>query len=1052
MTHQDGPLIVIGGAGTGKTTVLARRHAWLITGAAHPAAPEEILAITHSDAAADLLRGRVEELLDRPYEELLVHTPHGAAQRLLHDEAVEAGIEPFVVVLGAADRTAMLLERIDELTLRRHDLRGNPAALLRSVVERVDRLKDESVTAAEYDAWARALPTDDDAQRTRAEREREFAGLYLDHDRMLGEAGALDAGDVLLRAVALLRERPHVRARVAVRWRHVLVDDYQDLSFAQTLLVTLLASDHGGLTVAGDDDQAIRRFRGAAAKNLRDVAAGGGAPSGAAIWPATEIRLEQSLRCPPAVVRAAEAVVAPNPGRIAKRLEGREDAPGGVQFWRCANERAQAQHVAIEAERLIREGTAPERISVLVRSVRSEGRQVAAALDERSVPHRVEGAAAFFARAEVRDVLAWLRLLVDPNDAGAVVRALARPPIELRAADLARCIQISRRRKLDMVSALVAATESPQLPPEARERVLGFLKLHRQAAAALDTTRPDLFVHRLVERLGLRRQQLFAAQADVVERLRALARLTELAGDFVRRRPQAGARELARSLAAVAEAGLGEDDGSGFTTLTRAGFVRVLGMEAATGEEFDHVFVVGLQSSRMPGARRRLMEPIPDELLKERLPAETREAHGQEMRRLLHVAMTRARVGLVLAYASASERGAAQPPSPFADEARAALGAAWADRDEELFGPAETLHAAFRALRDELLTDVSRVGASLGELRFDTDLDLAHAVVRYLELVKLGALLARPPGQGVADALPDINARLLQAVTPLQREILLTSSIDDALLDAERTDSLREAAQTARAEPSLEPFLPKRGEGLVLSASDIETYRTCPLKYKFARVFRIPSEPTINQRFGIVIHQVLERYHRAEGSVAAGSMDELLGLLDAGWRRSGFGSSDEERQLHEKATAALHRYHARFQAEPARPVWFEKPFSFRMGNHTLRGRVDRVDELPDGRYELIDYKTGRPKSASQLREDVQLSLYAVGAREAWQVDAGQQSYLYVLDDEKVPVPTEDIDRDWISDTVYEVADGILGQGFEPTPSYAACSICDYRIACPAAER
>src|SRR5205085_2822555 len=210
--------------------------------------------------------------------------------------------------------------------------------------------------------------------------------------------------------------------------------------------------------------------------------------------------------------------------------------------------------------------------------------------------------------------------------------------------------------------------------------------------------------------------------------------------------------------------------------------------------------------------------------------------------------------------------------------------AEWTDRDEELFGPDETLHAAFRALRDELLSDVSRVGASLGELRFDTDLDLAHAVVRYLELVELGALLARPPGQGVADALPDSNARLLQPVTPMQREILLTSSIDDALLDAEHTDSVRAAAQAARAEPSLEPFLPKRGDGLVLSASDIETYRTCPLKYKFARVFRIPAEPTLNQRFGIFVHQVPERWHGRGG--------ERGERVDVAWRRGGVVDSD----------------------------------------------------------------------------------------------------------------------------------------------------------------
>src|SRR6185503_12040160 len=163
----------------------------------------------------------------------------------------------------------------------------------------------------------------------------------------------------------------------------------------------------------------------------------------------------------------------------------------------AANERAQAQAVAAEVERLVRAGVPAEEIAVLVRSVRNEGQAVALALEERAVPHRLSGATAFFQRAEVKDVLAWLRLLVDPSDSGAVVRALARPPIELRSIDLARCVQISRRRKLDMVAGLAAATESPQIDPAARERILGFLKLHRQIAAQLDT-RPDLFVHRLV--------------------------------------------------------------------------------------------------------------------------------------------------------------------------------------------------------------------------------------------------------------------------------------------------------------------------------------------------------------------------------------------------------------------------------------------------------------------------------------------------------------------------------------------------------------------------
>ncbi|MGH2840995.1 MAG: RecB family exonuclease, partial [Solirubrobacteraceae bacterium] len=247
---------------------------------------------------------------------------------------------------------------------------------------------------------------------------------------------------------------------------------------------------------------------------------------------------------------------------------------------------------------------------------------------------------------------------------------------------------------------------------------------------------------------------------------------------------------------------------------------------------------------------------------------------------------------------------------------------------------------------------------------------------------------------------------------------------------------------------SLEAFLPRRGAGLALSASDIETYRTCPLRYKFARVLRVPQEPTLNQRFGILVHQVLERYHQAPSE----TLDEMLGLLDGAWRRAGFGDSEEERQLRAKANAALRRYHERVAEEPVEPVWFERPFAFRMGAHTLRGRVDRVDKLADGSYELIDYKTGRPRSRAALKEDVQLSLYAVGAREAWQLDASQQAYLYVLDDAKVRVPSDEIDGAWIADTVEEVAGGIMAQDFEPAPSYAVCSMCDFRIACPAAER
>ena len=234
----------------------------------------------------------------------------------------------------------------------------------------------------------------------------------------------------------------------------------------------------------------------------------------------------------------------------------------------------------------------------------------------------------------------------------------------------------------------------------------------------------------------------------------------------------------------------------------------------------------------------------------------------------------------------------------------------------------------------------------------------------------------------------------------------------------------------------------------MLSASDIETYRLCPLKYKFARVFRIPQEPTIHQRFGIVLHQVLERFHQ----IPTPARDDLFELFETSWRRGGFGDSDDELQFRERALHALDLYWERVRDQEGEPEWFERSFSFQLGPHLLRGRVDRVDRLPDGSYELIDYKTGKAKTAEDLRQDIQLSVYQMGARESWGVRTSAQSYMYVMTGDKVPVAHSEEELDRVRATVERIGEGILRQEFQPTPSQEICSFCDYRIICPAAER
>ena len=617
--HRGGPLLVVGAAGTGKTRALLARHAWLAS--AGGLAPEQVLALTASEAAADALRTGVEDELERGFEELAVHTVHGFAARLLRDEALEAGLDPFVVPVAPADRLAMLLERVDELTLQVHDFQGNPATLLASVIARIDRLKEAMVTADEVARWAAALPAGRPARRARARVRRPLRDPRPDAAR---------AGRARLRRPAAARRRPPARqaprARAGLARAGATCSSTTPRTSSSRACASSLAlgSEHGGLTAAGDDDCAVRRGRGAAPGNLRDLATALPGRAHACAWSA------RCARRPPCCT-AAQAVVAPIEGRIEKAA----DAPpgGSVRFWRCANERAQAQGAAAEIERLVRSGVAPDEIGVLVRSVRNEGQAIAVALEERAVPYGLAGATAFFQRAEVKDVLAWLRLLVDPGDAGAVVRALARPPIELRSIDIARSVQIARRRKLDMVGALVAATESPQLPPEARERILGFLKLHRSAAGRAGHRAPRPLrapPHRppraappaALRRPGRRRRAARLARAPrrPGHRLRA----PRAAGDRARLRPLRGGGGRG-----------GPARRRGGRRRGRHGAVCVMAMHAAQGREFRHVFVLGLQSARMPGARRRLAEPIPDALLHEQLAADTRAEHVDDMRRLL---------------------------------------------------------------------------------------------------------------------------------------------------------------------------------------------------------------------------------------------------------------------------------------------------------------------------------------------------------------------------------------------------------------------------------
>ena len=1010
-----------GPAGTGKSTAL-RHH--LLALSQSGLDPSKIALITSTERAAAEHRMALEALLPGPYESLSVFTWEGFAEGVLRRWPVEAGLDPGFGVLGPAERLALLLVRFDELPLRHHQIRGNPAGLLRGLLREIDRIKRSGTSDGQLDRMEQAAPEPGDPDGGgEALRRTELARLVRIHDRVLTDSGCLDRADLCRAAAALLERNRDLNESLAESYPHLVIDELEDLDPVRAALMEAVAGTCRSV-VAADGLVTGASF---------DFGSAGGPPEGDAfpgpaehflsLFPQAEkVELSQSWRLGAARIAAARAILGESraPGPDEWRPGRQTDS---IRFWRSETSQAEAQATARDLERQLGEGLDPGRAAIAVGDLNRDGQIVATALSERGIPVRLGGGGNLFRQAEVRDALAWLRALSDPDDATAVTRALTRPPIELRSVDLAKLTVIARRRKLDLVSASEAALESPRIAPEARQRLESFLTLFRAAARALDSRRPDAFVRRLIERVGFRRQRLFAAQPETTERLIELSHLADIAAAYARLNPDGSTREFIRYLTALAESGLEIDR---LPAGNLPGAVTVLPVSGLKGGEWQRGYLLGLDQA------------------------------GDRDRGDLACAVTSVGGELVLSRVTpdgVADRGGSALTGglPF-EQMLAAVGGVEEVHQEELFGPAEDLQATYRMMRDEVIEASWRAGRELNEPRLDTAVDVDRAIARYLELLKLAALAQRSDGHTDSEAIDAVNGLLSQVATEEQRAELERSTLDPYLLDNERERGLRRHLADSRTEPSLAEFLPRRGDDLRLTATDLDLYLTCPLKYKFARVFSIPKAPTINMRFGILIHNVLQRFHEpGSGGERTGSLEYLMELLEAGWRRSGFGDSNDELQFRDRAREAMRGYWETERASDSEPVWLERQFEFKLGPHFLRGRVDRVDRTGGGSYEVIDYKTGLRVDSDRFGGDIQLALYRLGAREAWDVEVGGGSYYYVLEGEKVAVESGPDDAERVERTVLEVGEGVLGQDFEPRPSPEVCGWCDYRMVCPASE-
>ncbi|HLE44520.1 MAG TPA: UvrD-helicase domain-containing protein, partial [Methylomirabilota bacterium] len=603
VVHTEGPLLVLAGAGSGKTRVIAHRIAYLI---ARGVDPRRIVAVTFTNKAAEEMAQRVETLLAGwGVRAPLVATFHAACVRILRAEIHHLGYPRHFLIYDEDDRLSLIRELCREVGL---DERAWPP---QAAVSRISRAKNQLQDA------------DDVAAAARTPRERELARLFTRYEARLRAAGALDFDDLLVLAVRLWERHPEVLAYYRNLWHYVLVDEYQDTNAAQYRLLRLLTGGHGNLCVVGDPDQSIYRFRGADLRNILDFERD---------FPDCRVvRLEQNYRSTGQILEIASAVIAHNQARKDKALWTENERGEPARLFRAWDEVEEAAWVARTVAGLRAEGVGLDQVAVFYRT-NAQSRVLEDAFRAVGLPYHIVGSVRFYERKEVKDTLSYLRLAINPQDDLAFTRAIGVPPRGIGKQTLARLAELGERERLSLLAA-GAGPAAGTIGGKAGRTLRDFAALRERLAALLGEARPLAErVSALIDAAGLREVLRQERTAEAESRLENLDELCVAAGEFEAREGRGDAAAFLDSVALLSDVDELAEARAAVTLMT---------LHSAKGLEFPVVFVTGLEEGVFPHARA------------------LEDAEGiEEERRLAYVGLTRAKRRLFLSYAGQRRLGA----------------------------------------------------------------------------------------------------------------------------------------------------------------------------------------------------------------------------------------------------------------------------------------------------------------------------------------------------------------------------------------------------------
>jgi DNA helicase-2/ATP-dependent DNA helicase PcrA len=960
--HGEGPLVVVAGAGTGKTRVITERIRHLLD-----TQPDltgmEILGLTFTDKAAAEMKYRVVAASkDRGESEVTrakavtLSTFHSFCNALLQE------VNPDLKPIDKVDHWILLRRNLPLLQLEHFRKLSEPGQFLGDFVEFFSRCQDELVSPDDYQRYAaeqaetfrrvRDAMTDPEERRLRDEeiaKIQEIARAYRASDQLLRERKLLTFGTQIMDAVVRLHEDTALLEKLRARYRYILVDEFQDTNIAQLELLWLLGGERPNLLVVGDHRQAIYRFRGASFGSftifLDRFAAKSAAARNKLLRPLT-----LNYRSAGRILRVAGQAIRHNekPVNIPEYplTSTREDGDK-VRIVTHPSTIAEAQWVAAEIDRLHRAGAKWRSFAVLYRTHAHRDKLVEV-LKSRKIPFVIKNLSILSHRL-VRDLIAYLRLIDHNSDDVACTRVLAMPAWGLEPSDLVRLAERAAKSKgMSLWDTMLASQNEPPFSGGDRhvDELAALVSDLRKKSRSL--TASELF-DELAEALRIN-------SAAAPEDRKYFDCFAKFLRDWQPKSETQRLKEFVEYLDYFEQAG-----GSINLEQESGDAVQLMTVHAAKGLEFDHVYVLRLVSRGFPAGERPRVLEFPPELMKEEQPQGS--FHIQEERRLFYVAVTRARQRLTLN----TVENKRSKPSPFLDDIL--MDAQIKRRDVEQLAPTpgeQPAPVSEAPALFELPKSGARIGSQIGEW----------------------AVAYRPPVQ----------------------------------------------------------------EPLRLSPSAVSDLDKCPQSYLFGRAWGIHTGPAAAMSFGSVMHNTIKYFI---GELMKGNslpFDEVARKFELEWTSAGFEDEYQEQEYKKDGLAQLRAFHATTLAAPPVVIAQEKPFELPMENNVvLIGRMDQVNRLPSGEEEIVDYKTGKPQKEDKAKKDVQLSAYALAAREGFDWNPARLTLYFLQTNHAVSTTREDKKLNKVRSEIQEAAADIRAGEFPAKPGFW-CRTCEFEPLCPAREQ